>query len=478
MNRTLHAGDCLDVMRRMALLGDTVHAVVTDPPYGLVSTVKRFGKADAAPAQHGRDGAFARASRGFMGKTWDGTGIEARPETWRLCWELLPPGGHLVAFGGTRTWHRIAVAIEDAGFEIRDTLMWLYGTGFPKSHDTAQSIEKLLTTGAARRPDRDLGGLSRHRFSGSTTGTLIADTGGKVPLTTPEAAAWEGWGTALKPAWEPIILARKPLAGTVAETVLAHGTGALNVDGCRVGDEVTVTLRNGDSGKQTFGRDTRSFKRENPPGRWPANVVHDGSDEVEAAFAAFGERTSGTGAVKRASGAGYGPNALGRESRPPGTPNVEYGDSGSASRFFYNTGGVECDPAGNRFHYSAKASRADRNEGCESLAKRPLLWSAGTQNPGSSQSEGTDKAAQNNHPTVKPTDLMRWLVRLVTPPGGTVLDPFMGSGSTGKACAIEGFGFVGIEQDAGYFRIAEARIAHAAGRSATPDSRALAMSLL
>jgi site-specific DNA-methyltransferase (adenine-specific) len=371
MSARLIEGDCLAAMREMAERGETAHAVVTDPPYHLSSVVKRFGANDAAPAKVGATGAYARASAGFMGKKWDGGDIAFRPETWRAVWDVLPPGGHLVAFGGTRTFHRMACAIEDAGFGLRDTLMYLYGTGFPKSHS--------------------------------------------------QKGEWEGWGTALKPAWDPIILARKPPAGAVAANVLEYSVGAINVDGCRVpvpGGSPSAKMREaarasgtapGRQGNYTHTIEDRSspeaYWRERAGealGRWPANVLHDGSDEVEAAFAAFGEKTSGTGAVKRATGAGYAPNALGRESRPPGTPNIEYGDSGSASRFFY----------------SAKATAADR--------------------------------AGSKHPTVKPVALMRWLVRLVCPPGGTVLDPFAGSGTTGAAALAEGMRAVLIEQEAEY----------------------------
>ena len=362
-------GDCLTAMQTMALLGETVHAVVTDPPYHLTSVVKRFGGENAAPAQFGTDGAFARASRGFMGKQWDGGDIAMRPETWRLCRELLPPGGHLVAFGGTRTFHRMAVAIEDAGFEIRDTLMWLYGTGFPKSHNLPG-----------------------------------------------------GWGTALKPAWEPIILARKPLVGTVAQNVLAHGTGALNVDACRVGGAPPVTWAKPRGGIWRTDAAASAELLTSDKGRWPANVVHDGSDEVEAAFAAFGDR----------------PGQLGRSSTNPETSKTRSvygamghcdeamqprGDSGSASRFFY----------------SAKAGKEDR--------------------------------AGSKHPTVKPVALMRWLVRMVCPPGGTVLDPFAGSGTTGAACQAEGFDCVLMEREAEY-------LADIRRRLGLPDTPTFAAELL
>jgi DNA modification methylase len=380
-------GDCVAAMRAMAARGETVHAVVTDPPYHLTSVVKRFGADGAAPAAHGTDGLYTRASAGFMGKTWDGGDIAFRVETWRAVWDVLPPGGHVVAFGGTRTFHRMAVAIEDAGFEIRDSLMWLYGTGFPKSHDAARAIEAHLRTGGSRFSARDPALQSEAGVSAApgaqwqeSSRRTMADkadsgwSGGKVDVTLPEAAAWQGWGTALKPAWEPIILARKPLAGTVAQNVLAHGTGALNIDGCRVpmsqkdADYIAERI-SGANNTRSIGGTTaygggetmdRAAAYDASKGRWPANVVHDGSDEVEAAF------------------------------------------PGDVHRFFY----------------SAKATAADR--------------------------------AGSKHPTVKPVALMRWLVRMVCPPGGTVLDPFAGSGTTGAAALAEGMSAVLIEREAEY----------------------------
>ncbi|WP_296585702.1 DNA methyltransferase [Xanthobacter sp.] len=409
----LHCGDSRELLR--AIPDASIHAVVTDPPYALESIRKRFGGSDAAPAQHGRDGAYARASAGFMGQKWDTGETAFAVDFWAEVLRVLKPGGHVVAFGGTRTDHRLKCAIEDAGFEVRDTLLelmsldpilcdfvnslsdtqlaafmrvvdlmgfeglraWVYGTGFPKNHDAAKGIDKAL----------------------GAEGEVVAGGAPYIPGS-PEAEAWQGWGTAAKPAWEPIILARKPLEGSVAANVLAHGTGALNIDGCRVGYEVTTTIRSGNSGAHgVFGKDDRVFSRENPPGRWPANVVHDGSPEV---LAAFPETSSGAGAIKRASAAGYQGNALGRESRPEGTPMIAHGDSGSAARFFY----------------SAKADSDDR--------------------------------LGSKHPTVKPVDLMQWLCRLVTPPGGTVLDPFAGTGTTGEAAWREGFSAVLVEREAEY----------------------------
>ncbi|WP_429942009.1 DNA-methyltransferase [Achromobacter xylosoxidans] len=360
MRYALHPGDCIEAMRGMP--ESSVDAIVTDPPYEL----------------------------GFMGKAWDSTGIAYNVEVWREALRVLKPGGHLLAFGGSRTYHRLAAAIDDAGFEIRDQIMWIYGSGFPKSHNLD--------------------------------------------------GAWSGWGTALKPAHEPICVARKPLAGTVAANVLAYSTGALNIDGCRVEHQSEadreaatpqgrVTGKSGalagkvqhDNGRSEFARPDTTL------GRWPANVIHDGSEEVLQAFpdapgqlaavstTAPSPKTSDVyGAMRRdgeASADSENHGAVGFKMRP-GARRL---DTGSAARFFY----------------CAKASKSDRG-------------------------------AENSHPTVKPTDLMRYLCRLVTPPGGLVLDPFMGSGSTGKAAILEGFRFVGCELSAEYIEIARARIQHAA----------------
>ena len=357
MSVVLHHGDCLEVMRGMAEA--SVDAVVTDPPYHLTSIVKRFGSENAAPVE---DGVYARSSAGFMGKQWDGGDIAFRPEMWAETLRLLKPGGHLVAFSGTRTYHRMACAIEDAGFEIRDQLAWVYGSGFPKSHD-----------------------------------------------------AGGGWGTALKPAWEPICLARKPLVGTVAQNVTAHGTGALNIDGCRIAGDVPRTGRGtsdsiygGGKGLRPAEMGTQQFEP-HPAGRWPANLLHDGSDEVLEAFAAFGERP-GQLARARSDGGEQGNSVYGALRRVTNSPEPR-GDTGTAARFFF----------------SAKASRAERGEG-------------------------------NTHPTVKPLALMQWLCRLVTPVGGTALDPFAGSGSTLIAAAREGFSAIGIEREAEYIAIAHDRL--------------------
>jgi len=450
----LYLGDCLFWL---AMLPDnSVDAVVTDPPYGL----------------------------SFMGKKWD---YDVPGEAiWRECLRVLKPGGHLLAFAGTRTQHRMAVRIEDAGFEIRDMIAWVYGSGFPKSLDVSKAIDKMdaaqeqaarryrftdwvRSTGvtarqideatgtnmgghyttAASQPaimtrehleacrhllgdvpewverEADIRSVESKTFAerevvgegkrqGGPPQPMWSDEDGRSwDITAPATDAarqWAGWGTALKPALEPITVARKPLVGTVAENVLAHGTGAINVDGCRVGvDEGDPNIRTTASAARAGMFGVTGHAGTLQQGRWPANLIHDGSDEV-------------------------------------------VGLLNDAARFFY----------------CAKASKKDRDEGCEGLDERPsqkmgdgLKSMVGHPSGNNGNTSTQDRKSRNHHPTVKPTDLMRYLCRLVTPPGGTVLDPFMGSGSTGKAAALEGFHFIGMERDADYFTIAQARIDHA-----------------
>lgn len=385
MIRLLH-GDCIERLRELP--EESVHAVVTDPPYHL-TTSKKGGRGLARvnlDTPHGR----ARITTGFMGMGWDGGDVAMRAETWAAVLRVLKPGGYLLAFGGTRTYHRLVCAIEDSGFEVRDMIAWLYGSGFPKGTDKA-----------------------------------------KIP---PEFA---GFNTALKPAIEPIVVARKPMIGTLAANLQAHGCGAMNVNGCRVEVLDPGYARNcsGDRGHEG----TRSIDKRGEAGRWPANVVHDGSEEVVALFPS----EAGAAAPVHRRGADkfrqtYGTFAGNIDEEG----STFHGDSGSAARFFY----------------CAKASREDRNDGLHHRPAKALNWSSGEQNPGTFQSPNTNRQAQNHHPTVKPTELMAYLVRLVTPPGGTVLDPFMGSGSTGRGAALEGMDFIGIEFDAGYLEIARQRI--------------------
>lgn len=423
----LLVGDC---RAQMATLPDcSVDAIVTDPPYEL----------------------------GFMGKSWDASGIAYDGEVWRQALRVLKPGGHLLAFSGSRTYHRMVVAIEDAGFEIRDQIMWLYGSGFPKSHDVSKAIDREAgavrrVVGKYRRPD------GSNQRKAESSGTSIFGAGGDQDITapaTPEAARWQGWGTALKPAHEPICVARKPLRGTVAQNVLAYGTGAINVDGCRVAmqdDDFAKLAAGVDAIRKRGGSMANSWKNSsdlsganpaNPAGRWPANVIHDGSEEVVGMFPV-------TGPSKAAARGGTSPNPMGwGSSRSDGSIVKGHDDAGgSAARFFY----------------SAKASKADRDEGMEGWDEQ----AAGGLQGRNDGSLGSITMRANVHPTVKPTDLMRYLVRLVTPPGGTVLDPFTGSGSTGKAAVLEGFRFIGCELSPDYAAIAEARIANAAQRMGLP----------
>lgn len=373
-------GDMLDALPKLGQLAD---AVVTDPPYHFGSIVKRFAKTGGEDRPESRVGAYNRHARGFMGKEWDGGDIAFQPATWTTVMDAMKPGAHLLAFGGTKGFHRMACAIEDAGFEIRDTIMWLYGSGFPKSHN--------------------------------------------------QSGEWEGWGTALKPAYEPIVMARKPLIGTVAANLAAHRTGAINIADSRVGDK---------------------------DGRWPANVTHDGSDEVIEAFPdARGQiADASTSSSSRKTQNVYGAMTRGNGREGEASAERRYTDEGGTN-FAAKPGARRLDSgSAARFFYCAKASRADRNDGLAGLPEKPLLWSSGNKNPGSFQAAGTKKAAQNNHPTVKPTELMRYLCRLVTPPDGLILDPFMGSGSTGRAALLESFRFVGVEREAEYAEIARRRI--------------------
>lgn len=402
MNHRILEGDCLDLMRELP--DCSVDSIVTDPPYGL----------------------------GFMGKGWDHSvpGVDY----WREALRVLKPGGHLLAFGGTRTYHRMACAVEDAGFEIRDSIMWVYGSGFPKSLDVSKAIDKAAGARGHDSTRFNAVGQQGERTTGGDKFRSDHPDYVKPRGVTADAQQWEGWGTALKPAHEPIIMARKPLIGTVAANVLAHGTGALNIDGCRVAGESTRRHNSAEMGYHG-GNLASEYQTGSDSGRWPANLIHDGSDAVVAEFPANAGAASPVRGTEASHTGAPCTNCYGEYGRVPGTFHA---DSGSAARFFY----------------CAKASKSDRNEGLEAAIDRALARAA------------------NNHPTVKPAALMRYLCRLVTPPGGTVLDPFAGSGSTGKAAALEGFGFIGMELDADYATIARARIAAAAGTPPLPQEEA------
>lgn len=395
----------------------SLDACVTDPPYEI----------------------------GFMGKKWDSSGDAFDPTLWREVYRVLKPGAYLLAFGGTRTYHRMVCAIEDAGFEIRDQIGWAFGSGFPKSHNISKAFDKAA--GATREVVRT---ESKHDirddgYHGGGSNRGVVDV--EVTLAESDLAKqWDGWGTALKPAWEPIVVARKPLIGTLVENIDAYGVGGINIDDCRVELSDSDPLQNGvkhnghalDTGGAEGTWGFKAIDREPGIGRWPANIIHDGSEEVLACFpTAKGQQ----GAITGNEPSSKTNNVYGQfHGRPATTPRIE--TNTSAARFFY----------------CAKATRADREAGmADDAPKQALNWSNGTKNPGSFQSENTDRSAKNFHPTVKPIKLMRYLCRLVTPPGGTLIDPFAGSGSTGRAANLEGFNSILMEKTQAYADIASQR---------------------
>lgn len=409
----LHNGDCVEVMKTME--DNSVDSIVCDPPYEL----------------------------GFMGKHWDSSGIAYNVDMWKEVLRVLKPGGRLLAFGGTRTYHRMTCAIEDAGFEIKDCIMWIY-SGFPKSLNIAKAITALETTGGSAprnlrmsRQGEDYTPTGQKNYRAGRAFSSDIDNDTNETVLTPTAKQWEGWGTALKPAHEPVVLAMKPISEkTIAENVLKWGTGGINIDGCRVGDEEHSINRFTNGAKPWGNAVGEDFETVTVNGRFPANIIHDGSDEVVGMF----PESKSTGGVNSA---GKFNNQYGKFSGDnPGKSAGGFGDSGSAARFFY----------------SAKASKSDRNEGCDDLPDKEWRHDSPA-NP--ERNNRPFIPSKNNHPTVKPTELMKYLCRLVTPKGGIVLDPFMGSGSTGKAAMLEGFSFVGIEREKEYFVIAKKRIEHA-----------------
>lgn len=565
MSITLLTGDCREVLK--TLPDSSIDSVVTDPPYHL-TTGKKGGSGPASvnlESPYGR----ARIGTGFMGMVWDGGDVAHDAAMWAEVLRVLKPGGHLLSFSGSRTYHRMACAIEDAGFEIRDQIMWIYASGFPKSHNldnrkgkdfcgcesktecdvrplpigdvspavnVGEESRQVLQQGVpecsisasgrselsssqvrtrepsvegrrdAEKGARELQGGSVRPLSGlgdangeegrlrdgasACDGEAVriladADGGCRSPRSQPREqsaneplavsdecgpqarGAWpicprcckpripDGLGTALKPAHEPIVVARKPLIGTVAANVLAHGTGALNIDGCRIemSAEDAETIANmGGFGRASYERQPGNALelsvnpmpcRDSTPhtaGRWPANIIHDGSEEVLAEFPNAPGQSGPSSDIQRTRGTCYGALSHG------GKQYIPRNDEGSAARFFY----------------CAKASKADREAGCHGLPTKRGGMVSNTSGQHITRRDGGDPGERaNHHPTVKPTELMRYLCRLVTPPGGIVLDPFMGSGSTGRGAALEGFGFFGIELTPEYYAIAESRICDA-----------------
>ncbi len=410
MKNNILCGDSLEVLKDFK--DNYFDSVVTDPPYGLA----------------------------FMGKKWDYDVPQV--ELWKEVYRVLKPGGHILSFAGSRTYHRMAVNIEDAGFEIRDMLGWLYGSGFPKSHNIGKAVDKLQGNKRDKLGKFKNTGNSFNKVKGFGVNTSLSDKSNKEWDITKGNSEWEGWGTALKPAHEPIVMARKPFNTSVAENVLTHGTGGINIDECRVGTELITTHGKGTmKGNTPIVPQNPDYEGKTHTGRFPANIIHDGSEEVLEIF----PDNAGGGYGKR--GGNKSMTSYGFKS---GTNEiVGFGDSGSAARFFY----------------CAKASKAERNMGLDELSTKQTTGGGGgignylDDVNSASGKYGSEKAPQKNyHPTVKPIKLMEYLVRLVTPKEGIVLEPFAGSGTTLIACKQQGFNYIGIEREQEYCDIAEARL--------------------
>ncbi len=438
-NLTVYHGDCLNVMNDME--DNSVDSIVTDPPYGLseqpdITEVLRHWL-------NGDD--YEHNSGGFMGKDWDS--FVPGPSIWKECLRVLKPGGHLLAFSGTRTQDLMGISLRLGGFEIRDTICWCFGSGFPKSLDISKAIDRVAGV------EREVVGKQQWNTSSRTnnvdikSGTKTYIPGGGEenypPITapaTPEAKQWDGWGTGLKPAIELIVMCRKPISEkTIAANVLRWGTGAINIDGCRVGvgpgelikqsgELVDTACHNGyDRPNSTMFRTGKAKERGGPShakGRWPANLILDDSDEVRELF----PETRAAGNKRVSIFNNKQTHIYGKYGSTTKNPKVTDNNGGSAARFFKQ---IPC------LIYQAKASAAERNEGLEEME------------------------VTNVHPTIKPLSLIRYFVRLVTPPGGIVLDPFLGSGTTLKAAQKEFFKGIGIEEKEEYCQIAAGRLREA-----------------
>ena len=504
-------GNCLDTLK--TLPDCSVDSIVTDPPYEL----------------------------GFMGKSWDNSGIAYNQDLWAECLRVLKPGGHLLAFSGSRTYHRMVVAIEDSGFEIRDQIMWLYGSGFPKSLDVSKAIDKA----AGLLKDESKGFTVAGRTDANLPNPITKNYKPPLPAT-PEAQQWQGWGTALKPAHEPIVVARKPLIGTVAANVLEHGTGAINIDGSRVGtegggtnctnrDKNGVCIGHDNAGRSTSGATIHAA--ESNGGRWPANVIHDGSDEVLAGFpneagrffycakASKSERNAGLelctcdklspwekvgqqvahqtdteplaprdteeSGIQNNSDSEWNTSLSGSDTTEPcltdcksitltttnSTTTSVISNLSAQSNISVCTQGANCETecGGNRAKSADNSSQSPMSIGTS--AERDGLVTADANLATSAllsqvSAKGVLFCARcdglkGGHPTVKPLALMRYLIKLVTPPGGTVLDPFLGSGTTAVAAILEGFEWIGCEMTEDYFPIIEARVVWAENQPKT-----------
>ena len=449
-NTTLYSGDMNDV--NSVVMDNSVDCIITDPPYEL----------------------------GFMGKSWDSSGIAFQKETWKHCFDVLKPGGHLLAFGGSRTFHRIACAIEDAGFEIRDTIMWVYGSGFPKSMSISKGIESRERFGNAgtrckRLIEQSCDGeeFIVKQTNNGAMGEIVEATRKHCTPTSELAKKWNGWGTQLKPAYEPIIVARKPFNGSLVDNVIAYGVGGINIDECRVPFESTPNpatnplyrVKNGYTWNKDFNAvsATTGFSTSNSfvndRGRFPSNLIltYDETDKEEV-IGGFPETksTGGSGELSVKGGLSGKVYQGGWSHDKAGSHIGGIGDEGSASRYFY----------------CAKASKRDRDEGLHAFFEKTKVFN-GKSKESSKSIKDVEKrfttALKNYHPTVKPTSLMQYLIRLVSPKGATILDPFMGSGSTGKALMYENndrgadYKFIGVELTDEYLPIAKARILFAKG---------------
>jgi len=456
----LHNDDCINVLKDMD--DNSVDSIVTDPPYGLSKEPDPYEVLKKWVAEED----YEHKHRGFMGAAWDGFIIQ--PRVWKECLRVLKPGGHLICFASARTYDWMCMSIRLGGFEIRDQIMWIYGTGMAQGMNIGKAIDKLHKGTPFGKPDPESPNHNNYGSSSQGHGSKYTKNGkydsNSYEYTSDVAEQWKGWNTKLKPAHEPIVLARKPVDKSIAENVLEHGTGGMNIDDCRV--ETTESLMGGaysGGGRPSSMLDqkgkaggTNSMLEEGggrlekdqyvqPKGRFPANVVHDGSEEVTEHFPLSKGQQGDVKGTEPSRTGGEGTNCYGEYGRIETKKRNE--PISSAARFFY----------------CAKASKADRSEGLEDFEEKPSGKMQKGMKSMEDKSSSETRTSRNHHPTVKPTALCKYLCRLITPPNGIILDPFMGSGSTGKAAMLEGFKFIGIEKDTeeGYFQIAETRIQHA-----------------